>query len=84
MSNLLKEFWSHTKTFFFTVGLIFILVGFFLTRIKGFGEEVFIQFRPGIGIKVTATQALGYLLTGIGLVSWMAVVGSFVVASKER
>ena len=83
MSNLLKEFWNHTKTFFFTVGLIFLLVGFFLTQIKGIGEEVFIQFRPRIGIKVTATQALGYLLIGIGLVSWMAVVGSLIVVSEE-
>ncbi len=62
MSNLLKEFWNHTKTFFFTVGFVFIIIGFLLTQVKGFGDEVYIQFRPRIGIRATATQALGYLL----------------------
>lgn len=83
MFSLLKEFWRHTKTFFFTVGLIFILVGFFLTQIKGIGEEVFIQVRPIIRINVTATQASGYLFIGIGLFSWMAVVGSLIVSTEE-
>ena len=84
MPNLLKEFWNHTKTFFFTVGLIFVLLGFSLTQINGVGEEKFILFWPTVGISVTATQALGYLFIGVGLVSWMAVVGSLIVSSEEK
>ena len=84
MSNVLKRIRNHQKTFFFTVGLIFILIGFLLTQVKGIGEEVFIQFRPKIGIKVTPTSALGYLLIGIGLLSWMAILGSVIVSSEER
>ena len=84
MSNVLKRIWNHQKTFFFTVGLIFVLIGFLLTQVKGIGEEVFIQFRPKIGIKVTPTIALGYLLIGIGLLSWMAILGSIIVYSEER
>ena len=83
MANLLKEFWNHTKVFFFTVGLILILLGFSLTQIAGFGEEKFVLFWRNVGINVTATQALGYLLIGVGLLSWMAVVGSLLVSSEE-
>jgi hypothetical protein len=36
-----------------------------------------------IGITVTATQALGYLLIGVGLLSWMAIVVSLVASSEE-
>jgi len=66
------------------MGLIFVVVGFFLTQIRGFGEARFIIFWATAGIEVTATQAIGYLLMGIGLVSWMVVVGSLIVSSEER
>ncbi len=82
--NFLRGFWSHRKTFFFTLGLILIVVGFLLTQIRGLGEERFVVFWPAAGIKVTATQAIGYSFIGIGLVSWMAVVGSLIVSSEER
>ena len=84
MFDALKKLWKHTKLFFFTVGLVFISLGFFLTQIPSFGEERLIQIRPQIAIKVTATSALGYLLIGIGLLSWMAIVGSILVSSEER
>lgn len=80
---MLKGLRGHTKILFFTVGLIFILVGLSLTQMKGFGEEVFIQLRPRAGIRGTATQPLGYLLICVGLLSWMAAVGSIVVSSEE-
>jgi len=66
------------------MGLIFVVVGFFLTQIRGFGEERFVIFWAVAGIRITATQALGYFLIGIGLVSWMVVVGSLIVPSEER
>lgn len=84
MSNVLKRIWNNQKTFFFTVGLIFLVIGFLLTQVKGIGEEVFIEVRPKLGWQLTGIQALGILLIGIGLLSWMAILGSIIVSSEER
>jgi len=56
LSNLFKEFWNHKKVFFFIVGLLFVLLGFFLIQIKGFGEEKFVLFWYSVGIHVTLTH----------------------------
>jgi len=84
MANPLREFRNHTKVFFFTMEIIFTLLGFFLTQIEGLGERRFVHFWPTMGIEVTVTHALGYLFIGIGLFSWTAVVVAFIVPSEER
>jgi hypothetical protein len=59
---------NHSKTFFFVVGLAFILSGLVLTQID-VGEEQFVQIRPQIAVTVAPSTAVGLLFVGIGLVS---------------
>jgi hypothetical protein len=79
MHNIPRKLRKSKRLFFFTVASVCSVLGFFLTQTRGLGEEILVQIWPTIVIKVTATQALGYFLIGIGLVSWTAFLVSIIM-----